>query len=132
MHDADMRTFTVAIARPADIVYGFASDVGNLGLWASAFGPDVHSSGEGKAVAETPEGRVAITFAPLNSFGVLDHWATNPDGAQVYVPMRVLQWGDGAVVLFTLFRGAASAERFREDCDWVMRDLAKLKALLEA
>jgi len=129
---SEIRTFTTTIGRPADIVYGYVSEIDNLAQWASAFGPYVKRIGDATAAAATADGPVTIAFAPLNEFGVVDHWITTETGARTYVPMRVLRLGDGAAIMLTLLQGAMSAERFREDCEWVERDLAKLKAILEA
>lgn len=129
---AEARTFSVSIQRPADVVYGYASEIDNLPRWASAFGAHVEKTSDTTAIVALPEGRATIEFAPLNPFGVLDHWVTSADGVRNAVAMRVIPNGDGALVLFTLFRAEAmSAERFIEDCDWVERDLATLKEVLE-
>ena len=47
--------------------------------------------------------------------------------------MRIVANGTGCEVTFTLFRQPGmSAEQFAADAEWVSRDLAALKALLEA
>jgi hypothetical protein len=53
---------------------------------------------------------------------------------EIYVPLRVVANGDaGSEVLLTLFRRPGmSDEKFAADAEWVLSDLRKLKALLEA
>jgi hypothetical protein len=41
-------------------------------------------------IAETPEGPARVCFTERNSFGVLDHSVTRPQGTSVYVPLRVI------------------------------------------
>ena len=65
--------------------------------------------------------------------GVVDQRVVTASGAEILVPMRVMPNGTGAEVAFTLFRQPEmSAEIFARDAAWVARDLAALKALLEA
>lgn len=107
MHVA--RTLSVSLARsPAD-VYAFVSDPTNLPRWAAGLDPSL-----------------PIRFAEKNAFGVLDHWVTLPDGAVVYVPVRVIANAEGSELLFTLFDAPA------DDVATVERDLQALKTLLEA
>jgi hypothetical protein len=74
-----------------------------------------------------------MTFAPRNDFGVLDHDVTLPSGETVYNPLRVIRDGAGCEVVFTLRKGPEmSEESFERDADAVAKDLATLKALLEA
>jgi hypothetical protein len=81
---------------------------------------------------ETPEGRVRVTFAPENDYGVLDHEVVTPSGDTVYVPLRAVTHGDGCEVLFTLRRspGMTDAE-FERDTALVTGDLALLKKVIE-
>jgi hypothetical protein len=52
-------------------------------------------------------------------------------GVEVYVPLRVVANGDGSEL--TLFRQPQmSDDKFEADTEWVQRDLATLKQLLEA
>ncbi len=125
------KTITVSIERsPAD-VYAFVSDPGNLPRWAAGLGVSVEESGFGWVV-ETPNGRMGIRFAPWNEFGVLDHYVTTADGAEITVPMRVIPNGAGSEVLFTLFQSPEmSDEEFAEDAGTVEKDLQTLKSVLE-
>ena len=55
-------------------------------------------------VAETAAGPVRVKFAERNEFGVLDHYVITASGESIYNPLRVLGNGDGAEVVFTLYR----------------------------
>ena len=72
---------------------------------------------------ETPEGRVQVTFAPDNGYGVLDHEVLTPSGETVYVPLRAIAHGDGCEVVFTLRRspGLTDAE-FERDTSVILRE----------
>jgi hypothetical protein len=57
---------------------------------------------------------------------------TLPSGQTVYIPLRVIANGDGAEVTLSLIRQPQmSAADFARDAEWVLRDLRRLKALLE-
>ena len=61
----------------------------------------------------------------------MDHYVDLGTGAEVYVPMRIVANGEGAEVLFTLFRQPdMSDDKFAADAEWVARDLIALKALV--
>ena len=125
------RTLSVAIRRPPDKVYEFASNPENLPRWAKGLGASVRKQGT-DWIVDTPQGQVKIRFAEKNTFGVMDHYVTTATGIEVYVPMRVLSNGAGSEVLFTLFRlPDTSDERYAEDARLVERDLRTLKDLLE-
>ena len=120
------------INRPASEVYDFAADPLNLPRWASGLaGANVERDGE-HWFTESPMGRVTITFAPRNDFGVLDHDVTLPSGEAVYNPLRVISDGEGCEVVFTIRqRPGMTDEDFRRDADAVARDLGRLKSLVE-
>ena len=125
------RHISTHIDRPIDEVYDFASDPGNLPQCA----PGLCSSVEqvnGQWIAETGMGQVALTFAPRNPFGVLDHDVTLPSGETVHNPMRVMPDGIGCEVVFSLRRQPGmSDDEFDRDADAVLADLTRLKQLLE-
>ena len=129
---ADSRHLSVYIDRPVAEVYAFASDPANLPRWAPGLGSAVVHEGDAWYV-ETPDGRVRVTFAPYNEFGVLDHEVVTPSGETVYVPLRAIADGTGCEVVFTLRRspGMTDAE-FERDTALVSGDLALLKQVLEA
>lgn len=115
---------------PAD-VYAFASDPRNLPAWASGLSTTIEQV-DGAWVADSDLGRVTVELAPDNAYGVLDHVVTLPDGARVSNPLRVLPNGDGSDVVFSLFQlPGADLDAFEADAAAVVRDLARLKVLLE-
>jgi hypothetical protein len=130
MHD--VRTITVAIARDWRAVYDFMAVPENVAKWASGLGT-LARSGDGW-ITRTPEGiAMPVRFTPPNAHGVLDHWLSPPAGAEIYIPIRVIANGAGSTVMLTLLRlPGMSDERFAADADWVARDLATLKQLLDA
>jgi hypothetical protein len=123
---------STTIDRPADEVYAYASDPGNLPNWAAGLArQDVQVIG-GVWVAESPMGRVTIEMAPSNPFGVLDHMVTLPSGEIVNNPMRVMPNADGCDVVFTVRRRPGmSASEFAADADAVAADLATLRELMQ-
>lgn len=73
-----------------------------------------------------------IRFTGHNAYGVMDHFVELGGGNEVHIPLRVIQNGDGAEVLLTLYRQPdMDDERFATDGEWVNRDLAALKKLIE-
>ena len=123
---------SVAINRPAEQVYAFAANPEHLPHWAAGLSGSIQKV-NGAWIAESPMGRVTVTFAAPNGFGILDHHVTLPTGVTVYNPMRVVPNNDGSEVIFTLYqRPEMSDDIFAEDARAVMRDLATLKRLLEA
>ncbi|WP_091577248.1 SRPBCC family protein [Micromonospora sediminicola] len=126
------RHLSVHIDRPVAEVYAFASDPANLPRWAPGLGGSVTREG-GHWYVETAEGRAALTFAPANDYGVLDHEVRTPSGETVYVPLRAIADGDGTEVVFSLRRGPGMSDAdFARDTALVEADLARLKAVLES
>jgi len=125
------RTLTIGIEQPPRLVYDFVRDAEQFPHWV-AFCKAIRKSADGW-VMETDQGTLSLRFAEDNAFGVLDHWVTTPDGAVVYVPMRVVPNGSGSELVFTVFRAPGmSDEQLAADVALVERDLASLKRLLEA
>ena len=128
----NVRRISVDIRRPAAEAYAFLSEPENFPKWASGLAGALRKVGE-DWVAETSEGRAIVHFSERNSFGVLDHSVTLPKGTTVYVPLRVVAKEGGCELVLTLFRRPdMSDERFTADAEWVMRDLAVAKRILEA
>lgn len=100
--------------------------------WASGLSKsDLHEE-DGAWVATGPEGPVRIQFTGYNAYGVMDHFVELGGGNEVHIPLRVIQNGAGAEVLLTLYRQPdIDDERFATDAEWVNRDLAALKKLIE-
>jgi len=124
-------TVSVFIERPYPEVYEFLLAPENMSRWASGLGESLARAGDEWTV-QSPQGPARVRFTGRNTFGVLDHTVYLPDGSQVYVPMRVVEHGDGCEVMLTLFRQPGMTdEHFAADRDWVRRDLAALKTVLE-
>lgn len=100
--------------------------------WASGLSDsELHRSGE-HWIAEGPEGPIRIRFTPHNDYGVMDHFVDTGDGAEIHIPLRVIQNGEGAEVALTLFRQPdMDDERFSVDVKWINRDLVGLKHLIK-
>ena len=78
-------------------------------------------------------GDVEVAFVGTNELGVLDHEVVLPDGTALLNPLRVLSYGTGAEVVFTLRREAdVDDAAFEADADAVRADLATLKRILES
>jgi hypothetical protein len=129
---AESQHVSVVIERPAAAVYGFAAEPANLPRWAAGLATATMEQADGQWVAESPMGRVTVSFVDRNAWGVLDHVVTLPSGDRVYNPLRVIPYGDASEVVFTLRRQPGMTdEQFRADADAVRADLGSLKRLLE-
>lgn len=127
-----VKHISVAINRTARDVYTFAANPANLPKWASGLSTGTVQSDGNSIVVDSPMGRVRVRFAPHNEFGVLDHDVTLASGETFHNPMRVVPNGDGSEVTFTLFRQPTMTdEKFDQDAAWVLKDLLKLKSLME-
>lgn len=125
------RHVSVSIRRPPRDVYAFAADPRNLPRWAAGLASGVRKEGDAW-VADSPMGQVVVRFAPPNGYGVLDHDVTLPSGEVVHNPLRVLANGDGAEVVFTLYRRPGMSEdAFAADAEAVGRDLDALRRILD-
>lgn len=126
------KVVSVSIGRVQRAVYEFASNPRNLPRWAPGLLISVRRRGK-DWIAKTRQGPIRLRFAKKNGFGVLDHFVTPGNGAEVYVPMRVVRNGEGSEVALTIFRrpGMSDAE-FAADARAVRRDLVLLKRILEA
>lgn len=126
-------TLTASIPRPADDVYDFIRDPGNLPKWATSFCQSIKNVG-GKWIMETPLGPHEVDIVRENAYRVADHYMKPVDSdKENYVPMRVVANGeDRAEVIFTLNRTPDMSEaRFADDAEMVRRDLATLQRVLE-
>lgn len=131
------QVLSVHIARAYEAVANYLADPLNMNQWASGLGHSLrHENGEW--LADGPEGPVRIRFSPANAFGIADHWVEVATGVVVYIPLRVIAHGargvpeEGCDVQLTLLRlPDMSDAQYARDADWIRRDLATLKALLE-
>ena len=127
------RHLSTVIERSTATVYDYAADPANLSHWAAGLANTTVEHVDGQWVADSPMGRVTISFAERNDFGVLDHIVTLPSGESVYNPLRVIPDGDASEVVFTLRqRPGMSDEEFTQDAHAVRGDLDSLKRLIEA
>jgi hypothetical protein len=132
MATLEARTVSTTIRRDWREVYDFAHRPENFPRWASGVAKSLHREGDGW-VAEAPEAPVRIRFTPRNDLGVLDHHVILASGVEIYIPLRVIANGTGAEMMLTLFRLPDMNDAvFARDAEWVARDLAALKALLES
>ncbi len=123
---------SVSIARTPAEVYAYCADPRNLPAWASGLAAGSVTQVGDAWQADSPMGKIRIAFAPRNTFGVLDHDVTLPDGVTVHNPLRVLPNADGSEVVFTLFRRPEMNDaQFAHDAAWIEQDLARLKQRLE-
>ena len=128
----EARTISVSIRRDWRAVYEVAHRPENFARWASGAAKSLRKEGA-DWVADGPDGRAILRFAERNEFGVLDHTVILPSGAEIHVPLRVVPNGSGCEAMFTLFRQPGMTDAaFARDAEWVARDLAALKALLES
>jgi hypothetical protein len=128
----EARSVSVAIRRDWREVYEFVRRPENFARWASGAAKSLRQEGA-DWVADGPDGRVVLRFAAPNDVGVLDHWVVPGLGAEVYMPLRAIaNGGGGCELVLTLFRQPGMTDAvFARDAEWVARDLATLKGLLE-
>jgi hypothetical protein len=127
------RHIGIAINRPIEEVYGFLAEPRNFQKWAEGLGGDFRHVEGMTFLVQTPIGPVRVMFSEPNRYGILDHVLIPETGAPIHNPMRALANGSGSEVVFTLYRRPGMSEdEFAHDADWVARDLARLKTLLES
>lgn len=118
---------------PASVVYDYVVNPANLPAWAPGLiGDGSVEQVDGAWVANAPMGRIVITFAERNPYGVLDHDVTLPDGQVVSNPLRVVPDGEGSELTFMLRRRPGmSDDDLAADRAAVAADLAAIKRQLE-
>lgn len=126
------RTYSVSIDRPPEALYAAIWQPDFFPNWASGLAQSTLRQDGEVWIADGPDGRSSVRFTPHNAFGVMDHDVHTADGIVVHVPLRVVANGDGSEVMLTLFRQpGVSDEKFSADAKWIVRDLRRLKALIE-
>ena len=96
-----VRHLSVTILRDWQEVYAFAHLPENFPKWASGLAGSLHKNGGGW-IAQTSTGQATVKFSELNEYGVLDHWVTPDGGEEIYIPLRVIPNGSGALATLTL------------------------------
>ncbi len=130
-----LETASIWIDRAPDEVYDFLSRPQNYSNWSNVLGPVFRQISALEWIADKPtvgDRPLVLRFTAPNDHGVLDHWVFR-DGALVrYVPMRVIDAGDGAVLTYGLFVAkGATDEQVISELEWVRADLETAKVLLE-
>jgi uncharacterized protein YndB with AHSA1/START domain len=119
------------IDRPAADVYAYVADPRHLPEWAPGLGEGVEQV-DGEWFVRTGGGPVKVAFHPANDDGILDHVVTFPSGESFLNPLRVVPYGEGSEIVFSVRRApGTSDEDFARDTGLVAADLARLKAILE-
>ena len=128
------RTLSVSINSEPKAVYEFVLNLENLPKWAKMFCRSIKLL-NGEWIAEILQEQSKVRITKRNDFGILDHYVkllSSPNADEVFVPMRVVQNGDGSEVIFTVFQLAGMAEeRYAEDIRMVEQDLKNLKSIVE-
>ncbi len=120
----------VIAATPA-AVYAYASNPDNLTAWAAGLALSEVTRQGNSLLVDSPMGRVTVTFAPHNEYGVNDHDVRLPSGVVVNNPVRILAHPEGAEILFTIRQRDLSDEEFDRDSAAVERDLDTLRRRIE-
>jgi hypothetical protein len=76
MRRMQSRHVSTVIRRSPREVYDYAADPDHLPAWAAGLTNTPVTREGDELVADSPMGRIRISFAPHNDFGVLDHWVT--------------------------------------------------------
>ena len=126
----ESRMISVSIDRNWKEIYEAVWRPEDFPKWASGLSQSRLSRDGDAWRAEGPEGTITIRFTGHNAFGVMDHHVQAGSGPEIYVPLRIIQNGNGADVQLTLFRQSDMSDaKFAADAEWVERDLLALKAL---
>jgi len=123
------RTYSISIPRDWRALYEQIWRPEYFALWASGLSDSELRPDGDDWLTDGPEGPIRIHFTPHNEHGVMDHIVDAGTNAAIHVPLRVVQNGEGAEVMLTLYRQAGmSDEKFAADAKWIHRDLQALKA----
>ncbi len=126
------RSFSVSIAHEWRSLYERIWQPAFFPRWAAGLSESQLRENGDHWLADGEDGAFVIRFTAHNAFGVMDHWVEPGDGTTIAVPLRVVQNGDGAEVILTLYRQPGmTEEHFAADVKLIMRDLRALKRLVE-
>jgi hypothetical protein len=125
-----VKNISISINKPAEEVYQYAVNPENLTKWVQ-FVKSMSKQGD-YWLGKTDLGDIKIKWPSPNPYGIIDHQVTLTDGETVNNVMRVVPNNKGSEFIFTLFRMPNRTDReFNEDAEAVLRDLQKLKEILE-
>jgi hypothetical protein len=129
------RTLNVSINRKPKTIYEFVLNLENFPIWAKMECRSIKLL-NGEWIAETPQGQAKVRIMERNDLGILDHYVrllSSPNVCEeVFVPMRVVQNGDGSEVVLTVYQlESMSEEKYAEDLRMVEQDLQNLKSIVE-
>jgi hypothetical protein len=123
------RTYSISIARDWRELYETIWRPEYFALWASGLSDSALRQDGEEWRADGPDGPIRIRFTAHNEHGVMDHVVDAGTPQEIHVPLRVVQNGDGAEVMLTLYRQPGMTdEKFAADAKWINRDLQALKA----
>ncbi len=132
MNDCIVESIAINIA-PAR-AFAYIADLANMPEWTNAF----RSVENGRAVLETPRGKVKIDLAVLSSseHGVIDWKITFPDGGETWARSRVSPLGaERCAYSFVLPMPSAELEKLEgkleEQGRLLRHELHKLQGILE-
>lgn len=86
MNTYPTRHISITINNSFSEVYKFASNPENMVKWASGLSSGIRKEND-YWISVSPMGKVKVTFPQENSFGVIDHEVTLPDGKKFYNPL---------------------------------------------
>jgi hypothetical protein len=98
------RTYSITINRNRQALYEAIWRPETFSQWASGLIEADLRQSDGGWIADGVDGPIIVHFTPYNAFGVMDHVVETGNGQSIHVPLRVVQNGDGAEVMLTLFR----------------------------
>ena len=129
------RTLSVSINSKPKTIYEFVLNLENFSRWAKMACRSIKLL-NGEWIAETPQGQAKVRITERNDLGILDHYVrllSSPNiDEDVFVPMRIVQNGDGSEVIFTVFQlPDMSEDKCAEDIKMVEQDLQNLKRTIE-
>ncbi|MBB5686893.1 polyketide cyclase [Sphingobium boeckii] len=126
------RTYSVSIERNWKALYEQIWHPNFFSKWAIGLSESQLREEGGHWIDDGEDPPLKFRFSPHNDHGVMDHWVDAGDGEIVHVPLRIVENGDGAEVMLTLYRQPdMDDERFSRDAKLIMRDLKALKNLIE-
>jgi len=142
-HGLPVLHLSIWINRDLPTVAGFLQEPTNFPRWATGLAaglkpaPDQPATSQPASslvyLATAPEGELLVRFSPRNDYGVADHWVTLPDRREISIPVRAIANAGGSEVTLSLFRLPEMTDEIHaRDRDWVLRDLAQLKRVLES